>query len=516
MGNVTEKEENQSFDTLINENPSLNVLSEANWAVANNNVISEKRALVAEHAVLGSLLIDADKIAPALFSTVKASDFTYKENQMIFLAARTLFREGKPIDGVTVRGALTAASVLQETDVSAYLVQLMEVTPTSANWREYAAIMREQSTLVKIRNLGYALTSSTSLDDCRPIVAELSDALSARSGVKVYTGEDLIESFLNYLGDASENPNAGVEYVRYGFPALDDGIFTELGDVVVIGGYPSDGKTALALNLAWRMAQKFKVCFFSLETNVQKIRDRWASYALPFDFNKVKRLRYNPLSGSDWEQIAGNVTTLSRYGDGKAKFNFNVIEAAGMSASDIQSISRAYGFQVIFIDYIQEVEPDTRRRYGTRNDELAAISRSMHIFAQSTKTAVFELSQLNRSNSNTGNAKKRDPHLDSLRESGQLEQDADAVFLLYRQSPDDPSDAQRILRIAKNKEGRLGSFYLDFDTSTQTFTLSDKKRTNAARDYSAAGRAAKQSYRAAAYDNPPPLFDNDDNFDLPF
>lgn len=480
--------------------------------------IRNEQALQAEHAVIGSLLIDAAGIAPALFASVKPEDFQTLENREIFAAALRLFRNGQPIDGVTVRGSLLSApreSTSDENTLSAYMAQLMEITPTSANWREYAAIMKDQSRLAKIRRLGGSLVLAQCLDDCRPIVAELSDALANQSGVKVYSGEYLLESFLDYLERVHENPEACVEYISYGLPALDEGIFTELGDVVVIGGYPSDGKTTWAINLAWRMAQKWRVGFFSLETSKEKMRDRFISHSLPFDFNRIKRIRTNMLNTDEWGEVWDNVIVFSRKGEGakKARDNFNVIEAAGMSATDIQAVSRAWGFQIIFIDYIQEVSPDTVRRYGTRNDELAAISRSMHVFAQSTKTTVFELSQLNRSQ--TGNPKKRDPHLDSLRESGQLEQDADAVFLLYRENPGE-LNAQRILRIAKNKEGCLGLFYLDFDPSTQTFTLSDKKR-NVAGDYSAAGRAAKQSNRVNAYyENQSSMFDEDENSDLPF
>lgn len=493
----------------VNNNLPINV---------NNQPISEEKSLQAEYSVLGSLLIDADEIAPALFATVKPDEFQFDRNREIFLAARKLFRENSPVDAVTVFDALNTSPGESEY-MSKYIAQLVEITPTSANWKEYAAIMREESLLAKIHSLGAELFFAKSLDDCRPTVAALSDVLSNQSGVKVYSGSDLLASFLDYLEEACENPESGAAYIRYGLPALDEGMFTELGDVVVIGGYPSDGKTAWSLNLAWQMSQKFKVGFFSLETNHKKIRDRWVSHALPFDFDKIKRVRYQNLSQEDWDKVAKQTTAVCKFGNGKAaKENFRVIEAAGMSASDIQSVSRAWGFQVIFIDYIQEVSPDSVRRYGTRNDELAAISRSMHVFAQSTKTAIFELSQLTRSQ--TGNPKKRDPHMDSLRESGQLEQDADAVFLLFRENPDDLKTTQRILRIAKNKEGRLGKFYLDFDPSTQTFSLS---ANNAARDYAAQGRAVKQFNRtydnANAYDNPPSLFesaDADDNSDLPF
>lgn len=475
-------------------------------------------ALEAEQAVMGSLLIDPD-IAPRLFASVKPDDFIYTQNQWLFVAARNMYRKGQPIDAVTLRGVCANTPDIADKFLDGnggltldnYLVQLMEITPTSANWQEYAKIMRQKSTFWHIKKIGYQLChEAESIDDCRPLIAQLSDVLSAQQGVKAYSAADLVTSFLDYMGECSENPGAGVEYIRYGYPMLDNWIYTELGDVVVIGGYPSDGKTALALNLAWRMSQRWKVGFFSLETNFRKLRDRLMAHAVPFDFSKIKRARYQTPTESDWNQlsygVAHNVDTKSR--------DLTVIEAGGMSVGDIQSISRAYGFKIIFVDYIQIVAPEAVRRYGTRAEEVAAISRSLHNFAQSTGTTVFELSQLTRSQ--TGNPKSRDPHMDSLRESGQLEQDADAVFLLFRKNPED-IDAQRTLRVAKNKEGRLGNLYLDFDADTQTFRISNKRDgKDVMRELSDAGRAVKARNRASDYPEQMLIQSGVNTDDLPF
>ena len=121
------------------------------------------------------------------------------------------------------------------------------------------------------------------------------------------------------------------------------------------------------------------------------------------------------------------------------KRDLTLVEAAGMSAADIETASRAYGFQVIFIDYIQLVAPE-KSSGGTRSEQVAAISRALHTFAQKTGTLVVELAQLTRQERKTGKdgqEVRRDPTMQDLKESGQLEQDADMILLLFRPGPKD-------------------------------------------------------------------------------
>ena len=138
-----------------------------------------------------------------------------------------------------------------------------------------------------------------------------------------------------------------------------------------------------------------------------------------------------------------------------------------MTPTQIQAESRARGFQIIFIDYIQLVEPEGDPRANTAQ-AIAGVSRSMHTFAQSTGTLVVELAQLSRPEKSGG---WRPPDMHSLKETGQLEQDADAIMLLYRPKPDGELDPNktRILKIAKQKEGRLGTWPMAFDGAHQRF-----------------------------------------------
>ena len=144
-----------------------------------------------------------------------------------------------------------------------------------------------------------------------------------------------------------------------------------------------------------------------------------------------------------------------------------LLRSSGLTASQIQSISCSYGFEIIFVDYVQLITPEGDPRAGI-TQAVASISRALHTFAQSSNTLVVELAQLSRPQKAGG---WKEPTMHDLKETGQLEQDADAVMLLYRPKPggDFDPDKTRVLKIAKQKEGRLGKWPLAFDGSHQSF-----------------------------------------------
>lgn len=418
--------------------------------MALKNQEERDRQLDAERAVIGSMLIDPDVVREVL-TAVNEKDFLNPANRLVYQAARDLFRSGEPVDAVTVRSRVGE-------NYTDYLVQLMEITPTAANWEAYAQEMREQTALQKARTLGDKLAQAATLEDCRPVVADLSRLLADGQQLRAWSMRELLESFLSRQ-DPDTPP---VEYVTTGFRAVDEGTYIELGDVVIIGGYPSDGKTALSLQMAWHMARTYRTGFFSLETNRKKFGDRLVASSMQIDFSAIKQ---QTLSEEDWTRVARSSGAFSER-------MLTVIEASGMSASDITSISQAYGFQIIFIDYVQQVRPDKGR---IRSEEMAGVSNDLHIFAQRTGTLVVELAQLSRQEQGVtrdGKRKWREPTMHDLKESGQFEQDADLILLLFRPGPGDKDlngDEHRILKIAKNKEGRWGSWPLYFDGGKQTF-----------------------------------------------
>lgn len=400
--------------------------------------------LDAENAVIGSLLLD-ERLAPPILATVDASDFGNRDNRRIYQAARALLQEGSPVDPVTIRGKLGP-------EVEQRLVQLMQITPTTANWREYAQIMKDSATLSRVQSLAQELLQAVNLEDTRDKIAALTDMVATGKGLEVWTMDDAFRNFME--SQASEKKR---EYIGYGIREVDEGTYTERGDVVVIGGEPSAGKTALALVLAYHMAKKYRVGFFSLETGPRKLTDRLVSSALGIDFNTIKRQK---MEEADFEKAAagGSEFTARR---------LTLLRSSGLTASQIQSISRSYGFEIIFVDYVQLITPEGDPRAGI-TQAVASISRALHTFAQSSSTLVVELAQLSRPQKAGG---WKEPTMHDLKETGQLEQDADAVMLLYRPKPggDFDPDKTRVLKIAKQKEGRLGKWPLAFDGAHQSF-----------------------------------------------
>ena len=432
------------------------------------------RQLDAENGVLGSLLID-ERILQEAFSVVDAGDFLNPTNRLIFQTARKLFQAGEPVDAMTVRDQIGG-------QYSNYLVQLMEITPTSANWREYAEAMHRQASLYRIKELAFKLEQAVTLEDCRPLCEDLGQLLAGGQRVDAWTMREMLDDFFT----AQEPDSPAPQYITSGIRELDEGSFTELGDVVMIGGYPSDGKTALALSMAYHMAKTHKVGFFSLETSKQKVRDRMVSHVAQISAQAIKR---RALTEADWKLLAEKSADM-------VKRDLTVLRGAGTTVSEIQAISQAYGFQIIFIDYVQLVVPELDRR-ANRQEQMASVSIALHTFAQATGTVVVELAQLTRPE-RAGSW--REPDMHDLKETGQFEQDADMIYLLFRPDPKDKTlsqDDHRMLKIAKNKEFRRGTWPLYFDGDKQTFSIMTDDK-GVMRQMVEAGKAARARNRAEA------------------
>lgn len=431
--------------------------------------------LDAERAVIGSMLID-EHIVPAALAKVDPADFCTPAYRLAFQAARALFRDGDAVDRFSIRNKMGQ-------EYSGFLAELVAYTPTSANWEVYAEAMHEQATLRRLHAYADALAQAATLDDCRPIAAGIAQQLAAGRQVDAWTMREMLEDFFK-----AQDPDAPApSYVTYGLEVLDRRNYTELGDVVMIGGYPSDGKTALALMMAYHMAAGHKVGFFSLETDKRKVRDRIVSSVARIDFDAIKR---RELAEEDWAGLAAMTPDMS-------KRDLTVLRASGMTVTDIQATSQAYGFDVVFIDYVQLIVPEVGSR-APRSEQMADVSRSLHTFAQSSGTLVVELAQLTRQERGGW----REPDMHDLKESGQFEQDADVIFLLFRPNPMDEAldqDKNRILKIGKYKEGPRGKWPLYFDGPKQTFSvLAGPDGKAVMRQMVGAGKAAKAKNKAAA------------------
>lgn len=425
--------------------------------------------LDAEFAVIGSMLID-EQCVPYVLGKVEPSDFASDRNRALFAGARMLYTAGKGVDALTILGAIGKG---EDMELRQYCADLMEITPTSANVREYVEILKEQAQLRRIRAAADVLRAAPTLAECAKPMRELGEIFGAGQTLEAMTLFDMLLDFAKRKGE--QQPK---EYIGIGLSEIDKNTFLERGDVMVIGGAPSDGKTALALKVAFEVSKKLNVGFYSLETKHYKLIDRLVASAFQIDFGAIKRSR---MTGEDWMRFEDGV-------EDACKRRMTVLHASGLTAEQITSSARARGFDVIFVDYVQLITPAETRNVP-RHEQIAAISRTLHTFAQSTGTLVVELAQLLRKDPKT----KRDYDMFDLAESSQLEKDADLVLLLYRPTRGerfiegdknsealDP-DKTRILRIAKQKEGKRVRLPLVFDGEHQDFSVMAENTYNAIR-----------------------------------
>ena len=394
----------------------------------------------AQIGVLGSMLIDGAHTAGLVMQSLQPEDFT-GPNRTIFEVCRELFRAGRPVDPVPVSHKLGD-------EYKQMLLDIMELTPTAANVREYITLTAEQSRLDKLKRLGAELAGCVSAEDANGLLAQANRVAGGRPSVRVVSMEQGLLDFY-------ERQRTQAVHIPWGLPKVDGAMMSEFGDFVILGGEPSTGKTALSLQMAWTQAEKHRVGYFSLETRPEKMIDRAVAAVTGVDFGKIKRHR---MEQSDWDACEAKASAI-------VGRKLEVIQAGGLSVLDIQALTAAGRYEIIYIDYLQLVAPEDRRR--TDFEQVTQISKDLHTLAQTTGVTVIALSQLVRPKV-TGN-KVAAPGLHSLRQSGQLEQDADGVLLLYLEEPEN-TKGRRKLQIAKNKEGEAGGVaYLVFDGAHQRF-----------------------------------------------
>lgn len=426
-----------------------------------------------ELRVLASMLAEPDWIGEAV-TGLRADDFQEESLGDVFAALHKLFLDGKPVTPMAV--------TLAAGDWSRDLITELRRQPLAAVTREeFAALcesLQTRSRLRKIRLLGFRLSSAEEPELAAHLVDEINGATARRREIKPVSMEQAGAGFVEAMYTVPT-------YLPWGFKKLDETITAEAGDFVIIGGYPSSGKTMLALQMALCLAEKYRVGFFSLETSPRKLYDRLIAYRSQVPMPKIKR---RSLHAGEYDALAQAVKDLSQ-------LPLELIHAGGMTVSDIQAVTLANRYDVIFVDYLQLVQAQGKNRY----EQVTAISIGLHTMAQTHGISVIALAQLTRPDKSKG--KPSPPSMQSFRESGQIEQDADVAMLIY---PDDPDDngSNRILKVSKNKDGEKLRMELDFNGATQTLTPVDEGKT-VQRKLANEGRKARQKQRNAAQERLP-------------
>lgn len=406
----------------------------------------------AEQAVIGSILIDAGCLGDVL-TAVRDDDFPGMEYRRIFTAARTLFTAGQPVDIVTIVDKAGA-------DLRDLAVECMEVTPTTVNVLHYCSILREQAALDRLRGPAAALYGAQSMAEAADAVAEAEGIITSRPGVTVASITEIMADFFKRVSAPAP------DYIKWGLELLDGALHTAPGHYVLLGARPSTGKTALALQVGLNIAKTKRVGFFSLETGMDTAGDRIAANTLPVRLPDIKARRISQEYMTILVDAMGKEDITSR--------TFDFITGASMSVAEIKSVAMARRHEVVIIDYVQLIRPAVR---GDRQEQMQDVSIQLRAMAQLTGVVIIAIAQLRRPNVGSEN---KAPTMADLKESGQFEQDADTILLMYL---DDPKNRKgpRCIKIEKNKDGPAGLLRrFDFDGEHQRFDMIIEEKPRAA------------------------------------
>lgn len=419
--------------------------------------------------VIGSMLIEP-RCVPAVLSALRDEDFSDGTCRATFRTIRKLVLSGKPVDLVLLVDEHGGGEAYVR-----WLREAMDVTGTAANLDAYITSTRNNAVFQGLRACADKVLACPDLDGVQQIVREMSGLLSATGRMPRMTGAELAKDFLSRM-DSKAKP----EYLPWGIPSADSAVYAVLGDMILLGGYSSSGKTLLSILMALAQAKRYKVGYYSLETQPGKMADRMFAHLAGISLDKIKNRRF---CDNDWDRLAEAANAYA------SVCPFDIIQASGSTVDDIATDAVAHGYQIIYLDYLQLIEVPAIRA-GDSYARVSAVSRGLKMFAQSTNTAVVALAQLSRPESIGKGETKRlvPPSMQSFRDSGQIEQDADAAFLLWPEDPDD-NQSTRVLKLAKNKEGRKFKVRLSFSGDTQTMVEIEQ---SVAAKYAAEGRAIKR------------------------
>ncbi|MDO4982165.1 MAG: DnaB-like helicase C-terminal domain-containing protein [Eubacteriales bacterium] len=410
----------------------------------------------AENALVGSMLIDPACIGE-IVHTVTADDFRQETTRNIFSTVQAQYLSGQALDPVIIAEKLT------ENDKQ-FMAECMRMTPTANNFEAYAELVKKSGMLHKFQKLGLQLADTTEIEQSEKVVSELNSLSAATPQGTFQTAQEAANSFMDNLVERLEN---GVKFIPWGLHPLDEFIPTRLGNFIIIGARPSTGKSALALQCALNMAKAgYRVGFVSLEMGNEEINERIIAYLSGVSLEKL--IRGKNISDEEYKRINAACEALYKLPIG---FDYSC-----RTVQQIQARARSERWDVIFVDYIQLMGGSGKTRY----EAVTSISLELQQFAHRNKILTIALSQLSRPQT-TADGKERKPTVKDLRESGQLEQDADAIILMCL---DDANDklSDRYVNLDKNRNGICCDFKLTFYGDIQRFTYkrSDNYEYNSA------------------------------------
>jgi len=423
--------------------------------------------LEAEQSLLGGLLLDNrkwDEIAGA----VTAEDFYDQNHRLIFAAISSLQEDGKPVDIITVTEFLEKREQLEKAGGAAYISGLANNTPGVANILAYVEIVRDRSILRALILASNDIAESAYnpleraprdvLDYAEQKVFEISERDGRRRKEFTSLPELLARSIerIELLAESEET----ITGVPTGFYKLDEmtaGL--QPGDLIIVAGRPSMGKTAFALNIAEyaTLKKELTVAVFSMEMSGEQLSMRLLSSMGRINSNRV---RTGQLEDADWLRLNSTMGILS-------KASMFVDDSVGLNPLELRSRARKLKREqgdigLIIVDYLQLMDASSTERQENRATQISSITRSLKMLAKELEVPVVALSQLNRS---VEQRPDKRPVMADLRESGAIEQDADVIIFIYRDevyNPDSENKGTADIIIGKQRNGPIGPVKLTF------------------------------------------------------
>ena len=433
------------------------------------------QSMEAEQAVLGSMLIDSRCIADVI-GMLRPEDFYLQQNREIYETIYSMFNYSEVVDPVTVLDKMKTRGVFTDQSTS-YVMQLMEITPTAANVRQYAQIVRDKALLRAIAETATDINASV-YENAGTAGEILENAEKRIFALRKDSAGDSLEHIgtvllkvFDRLQELAESGNA--------FPGLSSGLMDldrkinglNKSDLILIAARPGMGKTSLALNITLNAAKKSgkTVAFFSLEMSREQLGMRLMSNE---SFVDNQKLSTGQLSQEEWAKIGLASSALSQT-------DIRVDDNPTITVAEINAKCRRLdNLGLVVIDYLQLMTSSGERYSSNENRQqiVSDISRALKIMAKELNVPVICLSQLSRANEARQNKR---PLLSDLRESGAIEQDADIVMFLYRDdyyNEDSPEKNLAECIIAKNRHGETGTVTLQWLPQFTTFSDREWRR----------------------------------------
>ncbi|MEW7977655.1 MAG: replicative DNA helicase [Candidatus Sedimenticola endophacoides] len=422
-------------------------------------------SIQAEQSVLGGLMLDNqawDQIADRIGEV----DFYRREHRLIFRSVQALAEKGQPLDVITLSEELERHGALVEAGGLAYLGSLAKDTPSAANIRAYADIVREHSVLRQLISVGTEIADSGFQPEGQDSVALLDSAERkvfeiAEQGARGWGGFQPIRTLLTRAVDKIETLfelDEPITGLSTGFADLDNmtsGL--QNSDLVIVAGRPSMGKTTFAMNIAESVAinSELPVAVFSMEMPGEQLSMRMMSSLGRIDQHRV---RTGKLEEDEWPRLTSAVSIL-------ADAKMFIDDTPALSPTEVRArcrrLMREHGkLGLVMIDYLQLMQVPGMSE--NRTNEISMISRSLKALAKELDVPVMALSQLNRSLEQRTNKR---PIMSDLRESGAIEQDADIVIFIYRDevyNEESPDKGTAEIIIGKQRNGPIGTCRLTF------------------------------------------------------